>query len=1145
MRRTDTGKNSSPPKNKSLDIENCFTENIFDTVRESLLLLNKDLKVVKASRSFYNLFKVNSDETIGTFIYNLGNQQWNIPKLKILLETILPEKTFFDEYEVEHEFARIGKRVMLLNARQIEGAKGEEKLILLAIEDITGRKQREELLSESNRLTHEYLDILFNRTHIPIIIWDSLFSITHINHAFEELCGYTWKEIKNKNLRFLFLQDKAELTIELLKSNLLRGDEEIIELDIHTKNKKLKTILWNSTNILDKEGIKVVATIAQDITSRKRSEEALRTLESRYRRLFETAKDGILILDADTGKIDDVNPFLIELLGYSKENLIGKEIWEIGFFKDIAANKEKFIELQEKEYIRYEDLPLETIDGRKIYVEFVSNVYMVNNRKVIQCNIRDISDRYSAEKELRESEERFRIVSENLIDVVFDWDIKEKIDWYGDIDSLMGCEQGKFPRTIGEWADLIHPEDKDKVMTALQNELEGSAHYSVEYRIMKNNGEWRWWSARGNTLRDEKQKPIKLLGSITDITESKHAHEKLKTSEEKYRSLIDNMNEGIFISDKNGTFLFANNALAHIHGFDNKEKLINKNIMDFVEQSSRDEMVANFEREIKTGESAKELELPIVRADGSTAIILIKSTVIRHENKVTGLSGIVRDITESREAEKRVIESEEKFRIITEKSADAIFIADQKGKYLYVNHKALEMLGYSMDEMLSFTIIDLLPKNKVEEYSKRFQQVITEGSTYSEIELLKKDGYIMPVDLNSVLLPNKLIYGSCRDISERKKAEKELRKSENEFRMLAESMPQIVWITDAEGSNIYFSQQWVDYTGMTLKESYGHGWNSPFHPDDQQNAWEAWQNATQNNGVYSIEARLRRADGLYKWFLVRGVPVKDEQENIIKWFGTCTDIHELKLTEVELISAKDKAEESNKLKSEFLAQMSHEIRTPLNAVLGNVEYLNELFNNKIDDEVTESFESIEIASKRIIRTVDLILNTAELKTSGYKPNYSKINLDSKILTSLCQEHQLSAKQKGLKLIYNCRLTDTVVYGDMYSIKQIFSNLIDNAIKYTSEGIVEIILGKNKTDNIMVEVKDTGIGISNEFLAQLFEPFTQEEQGYARSFEGNGLGLSLVKNYCKINNAVIEVESEKNVGSTFRVIFHKNFGESAN
>ncbi|MDP3445566.1 MAG: HAMP domain-containing sensor histidine kinase, partial [Ignavibacteria bacterium] len=268
-------------------------------------------------------------------------------------------------------------------------------------------------------------------------------------------------------------------------------------------------------------------------------------------------------------------------------------------------------------------------------------------------------------------------------------------------------------------------------------------------------------------------------------------------------------------------------------------------------------------------------------------------------------------------------------------------------------------------------------------------------------------------------------------------------------------------------------------------------------------------------------------------------------ENIIKWFGTCTDIHELKLTEMELIHAKDKAEESNKLKSEFLAQMSHEIRTPLNAVLGNVEYLNELFNNKIDDEVTESFESIEIASKRIIRTVDLILNAAELKTSGYKPNHSKVNLDSEILTSLCQEHQLSAKQKGLKLIYNCRLTDAVIFGDMYSIKQIFSNLIDNAIKYTSEGIVEIILEKNKTDNIMVEVKDTGIGISNEFLAQLFEPFTQEEQGYARSFEGNGLGLSLVKNYCKINNAVIEVESEKNVGSTFRVIFHKNFGESAN
>ena len=132
---------------------------------------------------------------------------------------------------------------------------------------------------------------------------------------------------------------------------------------------------------------------AVDITERKRAEHTISNSEIRYRRVFETAKDGILILDAETGKILDVNPFLIELLGYSREQFIEKAIWEIGFFKDIAANQDKFLELHKKEYVRYEISPLETADGKKINVEFISNVYYENANKVIQCNIRDISNR--------------------------------------------------------------------------------------------------------------------------------------------------------------------------------------------------------------------------------------------------------------------------------------------------------------------------------------------------------------------------------------------------------------------------------------------------------------------------------------------------------------------------------------------------------------------------------------------------------------------------------------------------------------------------------------------------------------------------------------------------------------------------------
>src|SRR5450755_4606332 len=113
-----------------------------------------------------------------------------------------------------------------------------------------------------------------------------------------------------------------------------------------------------------------------------------------------------------------------------------------------------------------------------------------------------------------------------------------------------------------------------------------------------------------------------------------------------------------------------------------------------------------------------------------------------------------------------------------------------------------------------------------------------------------------------------------------------------DFRTLAEAMPQIVWITRPDGWNIHFNQQWMDYTGLTLEESLGHGWNKPFHPDDQQRAWDAWQHATQTIGVYTLACRLRRVDGVYRWWLIRGVPQRDATGNVLQWFGTCTDIHD-------------------------------------------------------------------------------------------------------------------------------------------------------------------------------------------------------------------------------------------------------------
>ena len=248
-----------------------FAEGIVATVREPLLVLDASLRIVWANNSFYKLFSVKPQETEGRLIYEIGNNQWDIPKLRELLQEILPRNTSFSDFEVEHDFPQIGRRTMILNARRIHDGGSKTHRILLAIEDITERKRIE--------------------------------------------------------------QEKA-------------------------------------------------------------------SSELRYRRLFETAQDGILILNAETGQITDVNPFLIDMLGYSKNEFLGKRLWEIGAFIDARKSREAYKELQKNNYIRYEDLPLETKNGQRMEVEFVSNVYLVNNERVIQCNIRDISERKRLERNL-------------------------------------------------------------------------------------------------------------------------------------------------------------------------------------------------------------------------------------------------------------------------------------------------------------------------------------------------------------------------------------------------------------------------------------------------------------------------------------------------------------------------------------------------------------------------------------------------------------------------------------------------------------------------------------------------------------------------------------------------------------------------
>ncbi len=238
----------------------------------------------------------------------------------------------------------------------------------------------------------------------------------------------------------------------------------------------------------------------------------------------------------------------------------------------------------------------------------------------------------------------------------------------------------------------------------------------------------------------------------------------------------------------------------------------------------------------------------------------------------------------------------------------------------------------------------------------------------------------------------------------------------------------------------------------------------------------------------------------------------------------------------ELELAKQEAEKFEMLKNHFLLQMSHEIRTPFNIILGSVEVLK---NEKLflkSAEMKEIFEMLEHGSNRIIRTIDEIMEMSKVRSGNYEIHIEKIKLEEDILSQVVNNYRLKAETKGLQFLFEKTTDMNEVLCDKFMIYQILQEIIDNAVKFTKHGSVYVKQFMNAEGKLSISVSDTGIGISPEYLEHIFEPFSQEDTGYSRKYEGNGLALALVKKYAELNNLSISVKSEKNVGSEFLVVF---------
>ena len=283
-----------------------------------------------------------------------------------------------------------------------------------------------------------------------------------------------------------------------------------------------------------------------------------------------------------------------------------------------------------------------------------------------------------------------------------------------------------------------------------------------------------------------------------------------------------------------------------------------------------------------------------------------------------------------------------------------------------------------------------------------------------------------------------------------------------------------------------------------------------------------------NENLYIIDSA-----GNKKFIKLKASLIHDNWKKISGILIVFQDITKLKF---EKQKAKENAEKSDRLKTQFISQMSHEIRTPLNNILTFVSLLRDEFESKLPAGLEDAFKIIDTSSRRLIRTIELLINMSKLQSGNFDVDYQLIDLDNELLEDLCYSFYPKAKTKGLYFNYSRNANNPFIIGDKYSLENIFNNLIDNAVKFTQEGGVDIELCNNEEGDLIIKIKDTGIGMSKEFLPILYTPFSQDSSKSNHELKGTGLGLALVKKYTELNNGSIFVESEIGRGTEFSVVF---------
>jgi PAS domain S-box-containing protein len=846
-----------------------------------------------------------------------------------------------------------------------------------------------------------------------------------------------------------------------------------------------------------------------------------------YRELYDLAPIGFFIVSSDSSVLD-VNRKGAVLFNTTREKLLGIKLTAL-----INKPFEHILDLCKTNMMKsneWRECELEMVkpNGSKFFA--VLQGRQLANSEEIVIFVTDITHHRLTEHALKESEKKYREVADRLAEGVFEADSSGTVTYANQkIMSSLGLSEEDLKSGLKVF-DVISPQHLALARVRLGKVLNQEDVGAGEYVLTRKDG--TTFPALVHSLSIVRDgKVVGVRGILVDISERKQTETALQESEMKYRELADLLGSGVFEADVDGKLTYANREGLALFGFDENDLKKGLNVLDVIIPQELDVARENYARVLKQ-EDIGPVEYILRRKDGTTFPALTYSSAILRRDEVTGVRGVVVDISELKRAEQALRDSERKYRELTDLLDEGVFEMDLSGKFTYANRKGLSNLGIEENDLnKGLTVFDIIAPQDLELAKENLVRAVNQEDTGAvEFLIVRKDGTTFPALTHgsAIVRDNDVIgvRGVVFDISDLKKTEQALRESEERFRTLIKSLHEGIWVLDKDDRTTFVNPRMAEMLGYAEEEMLGKPVYAFTHSNDEWQKKTADYMERRKTGISEqIESELLRKDGERVYALLETSPILDEDGNYTGSIAGIQDITERKLAEERLKQTMAELDRSNKELEQFAYVTSHDLREPLRMMTNFSQLLEKRYKGKLDQTADEYINFIVDGAARMQKLIDDILLFSRVTTRALP--FEPVEME-KIIQEALENLRASIEEKKARITYE---NLPVVQADPSQMVQVMQNLIGNAIKFHREESPIIHISADMEGKEWVfSVKDNGIGIDPELFNRLFNLFQRLHP--QNKYPGTGVGLAVTKKIVERHGGRIWVKSQLGQGSTF-------------